>query len=84
MACVAINKIAWGAKVILMADLVYHSSCASLGHLLMAQHCHFRLNVCFSPSTVPHPPPLPTPPTRPPSICVITDAEKLPQKPDSL
>ena len=53
-----INKTAWGAKLILMADLVYHSSCASLDHLLMAQHCHFSLNV--SP-TAPHLPPPPTP-----------------------
>ena len=57
-----INKTAWGAKLILMAHLVCHSSCASLGHLLMAQHCHFWLNVCFSPPTAPHPPPPPTPP----------------------
>ena len=47
-----IYKTAWGAKLILMADLVYHSS---LGHLLMAQHCHFCLKVCFSPSMAPHP-----------------------------
>ena len=51
----SINKTAWGAKLILTADLVYHSSCASQGHLLMAQHCHFCLNVCFSPPTAPHP-----------------------------
>ena len=41
-----INKTAWGAKLILTAGLVHHSSCASLGHLLMAQHCHFCLGVC--------------------------------------
>ena len=58
-----INKTAWVAKLILTADLLYHSSCASLGHLLMAQHCHFCLNVCFSPPTAPHPPPPFTPPT---------------------
>ena len=51
-----INKTAWGAKQILTADLVYHLSCASLGHLLMAQHCHFCLNVFFSPPTALHPP----------------------------
>ena len=60
-----INKAAWGAKLILTADLIYHSSCASLGHLLMAQHCHFCLNVCFSLPTARHTPPpsshLPTP-----------------------
>ena len=56
-----INKTAWGAKLILTADLVHHSSCASLGHLLKAQHCHFCLRVCFSPPMAPHPPPLPTP-----------------------
>ena len=65
-----INKTAWDAKLILTAGLVYHSSCASLGHLLMAQHCHFSLNVCFSPPTAPHRPP----PTD--SIRVITDVEK--------
>ena len=32
-----------------------------LGHLLMAQHCHMYLNVCFSLPTAPHLPPLPTP-----------------------
>ena len=57
-----INKTAWGAKLILTAGPVHHSSCASLGHLLMAQHCHFCLGVCFSPPTAPHPPPPPTPP----------------------
>ena len=44
-----INKTAWGAKLILMADLVYQVSCARLGHPLMAQHCHLCLNVCFNP-----------------------------------
>ena len=83
-----INKTAWGAKLILTADLVYHSSCASLGYLLMAHHCHLRLNVCFSPPVAlqPPPPPTPPPPIRPPpidSICVITDVEKLPQKPEA-
>ena len=57
-----INKTAWGAKLILTADPVHHSSCANLGHLLIAQHCHFCLRVCFSPPTAPHPPPTPTPP----------------------
>ena len=60
-----INKTAWGAKLILTAGLVHHSSCASLGHLLMAQHCHFCLGVCFGPPTAPHPPPPPTPPAHP-------------------
>ena len=66
-----INKTAWGAKLILTAGLVHHSSCAGLGHLLMAQHCHFCLGVCFSPPTAPHPPPPPID-----SIRVITDVEK--------
>ena len=57
----SINKTAWGAKRILTVDLVYHSSCASLGHLLMAYHCHLCLNVCFSPPTTPHLPPHPPP-----------------------
>ena len=51
-----INKTAWGAKLILTADLVHHSSCANLGHPLMAQHCHFCLGVCFGPPAAPHPP----------------------------
>ena len=38
-----INKTAWSAKLILTADLAYPVSCASLGHLLMAQHCHLCL-----------------------------------------
>ena len=57
-----INKTAWDAKLILTADLAYHLSYASLGHLLMAHHCHFCLNICFRP-TAPHPPPLPIPPS---------------------
>ena len=52
-----------------MADLAYPVSYASLGHLLMAQHCHLSLNVFFSPPTVPHPPLLPTQP--PPTIDII-------------
>ena len=62
-----INKTAWGAKMILTADLAYPASCASLGHLLMPQHCHLCLNACFSPPTAPHP----LPPPRD-SICDIT------------
>ena len=52
-----INKTAWGAKLILTAGLAYPVSCASLGHLLTAQHCHLCLNVCFGPPS-PHPPPI--------------------------
>ena len=48
-----INKTAWGAKLILTADLVYQVSCARLGHPLMAQHCHLCLNVCFGPPAAP-------------------------------
>ena len=55
-----INKTAWGAKRILTAGLAYPVSCASLGHLLMAQHCHLCLSACFSPPSASHPPP-PTP-----------------------
>ena len=51
-----IYKTAWGAKLILMAGLVYPESCASLGHLMMAQNCRLRLYVCFSPPTAPPPP----------------------------
>ena len=66
-----INKTAWGSKLILTADLVYK---VRLGHLLMAQHCHLCLNVCFSPPTAAHPPPQPTPYID--SIRVITAVEK--------
>ena len=76
-----INKTAWGAKLILTADLVYQVSCSWLGHQLMAQHCHLCLNVCF---TAPHPPPSPTPPpSHPPpidSIRVITAVQKTASK----
>ena len=34
---VSINKAAWGAKLILTADVAFPVSCASLGHLLIAQ-----------------------------------------------
>ena len=71
-----INKTAWGAKLIPMADLAFPVTCASLGHLLMAKHCPFCLNVCFSPPTAPHPPPPPTPHpfhlTPPPTPCPFT------------
>ena len=46
-----INKTTWGTKLILTADPTYPVSCASLGHLLMAQHCHLCSNVCLSPLT---------------------------------
>ena len=69
-----INKTAWGAKLILTADWVYQVSCARLSHPLMAQHCHFCLNVCFRPPTAPHPPPTCPPPID--SIRVITAIQK--------
>ena len=80
-----INKTAWGAKLILTADLVYQVSCARLGHPLMAQHCHLCLNVCFSPPTAPHPPPPPTPPPTPYRLNprYYSRPKKLPQKPDA-
>ena len=59
-----INKTAWGAKLILTAGLAYPVSCACLGHLLMAQHGHLCLSVCFSPPLASHPPPS-HPPTHP-------------------
>ena len=52
-----INKTAWGATLILTADLAFIVNCASMGHLLMAEYCHLCLNVCFSLPTAPHPPP---------------------------
>ena len=87
LACVGINKTSWGAKLILTADLVHHLSCASLGHLLMAQHCHFCLNVCFSPPTTPNPllPPTPLPfhPSTPyrPNLRCYRHQKNPPQKP---
>ena len=61
-----INKTAWGAKLILTAGLAYPVSCASLGHLLMAQHCHLSLSVCFSPPLAfPPTPASPPPPSHP-------------------
>ena len=79
MACVAlggINKPACGAKLILTADLACPVSCASLGHLPMAQHCPLCLNGCFSPPTAPHLPPHPSP-TRPPPIDSIRDIKAI-------
>ena len=67
-----VNKTAWSAKLILTADLVYQVRFARLSHLLMAQHCHLCLNVCFSPPTAlhpPHPPPID-------SFRIITAVEK--------
>ena len=81
------NKTAWGAKLILTADLVYQVSFASLGELLMAQHCHLCLNVCLSPPTAPHPPPPPIPPPfHPPTPYRLnpryySHQKKLPQEP---
>ena len=54
-----INKTAWDVKLILMADLAFPVSCASLGHLLMVQHCPSSLNICFNLPMAPHPPPPP-------------------------
>ena len=70
-----INKTEWGAKLILTAGLAYPVSCASLGHLLMAQHCHLCLSVCFSLPSASHPPlpPPHPPPTRTPPIDSIRD-----------
>ena len=34
-----INMTAWGAKLILTTDLAFPVSCASMGYLLMVQHC---------------------------------------------
>ena len=61
-----INKTGWGAKLILTADLAYPVSYASLGHLLMAQHCPSSLNICFNLPTAPHHPPKPASPSPPP------------------
>ena len=45
MACVTprgiINNTAWDAKLIVTANLAFPVSCASMGHLLIAQHCPF-------------------------------------------
>ena len=50
------NKAARGAKLILTADLASPVSCARLGHLLMAQHCHLCLSACLRLPTRPHSP----------------------------
>ena len=50
-----INRTAWGAKLILTADLAFPVSCASMGHLLMAQHCLLVFECLLQP-TPPHPP----------------------------
>ena len=63
------NKTAWGAKRILTAGLAYPVSCASLGHLLAAQHCHLFLSARLRLPTLPRLPP----PTRPPPIDSIRD-----------
>ena len=70
-----INKTAWGAKLMLTAGLPSPVSCASLSHLLMPQHCHLCLSVCFTPPTAPHPALPPTPPPKD-SICDITAVQK--------
>ena len=80
-----INKTAWGATLILTAGLAYLVSCASLGHLLTAQHCHLCLSVCFSPPSASHPPP---PPPHPPTPYRLNPGyysrlKKLPQKPET-
>ena len=64
----SINKTAWGTKRILTAGLAYPVSCAILGSLLMAQHCHLCLSTCFSSPSASHPslpPPTPLSPTHP-------------------
>ena len=82
-----INKTAWGAKLILTADLAYPVNCVSLGHLLIEQHCRLCLNICFILPMAPHLPPPPAPtflhlPTLMDLICDITAIKKkLPQKP---
>ena len=79
-------KTARSAKLILTADLTFPMSCASLGHLLMEQHCHLCLSACFSLPTAPQPPPhtlYPTPshlPTPIDSISDITAVEKTKSK----
>ena len=70
-----INKTAWGTKRILTAGLAYPVSCAILGSLLMAQHCHLCLSACFSPPSASHPPPPHPhpPPAHPPPTDSIRD-----------
>ena len=55
-----INKTAWGAKLILTADLAYPVNCAcQSGSPTDGTALRF---VCFSPYTAPHPPSPPLPP----------------------
>ena len=57
-----ISKTAWRAKLIVTAYLASPVSCASLSHLLMAQHYHLCLNACFNLPTAPiHPTTHPNP-----------------------
>ena len=79
----SINKTAWGAKLILTAGLAFSVSCASMGHLLMAQRCPLCLNVCFSPPTAPHHPPHPHPTVHLlwTQSVILQQSKKLPQKP---
>ena len=77
-----INKAAWGTKLILTADLASPVSCASLGHLLMAQHCHLCLSAFFSPPTAPHP--SPTHPLYTQSVILQLSKNYILQKPGAL
>ena len=75
-----IDKAAWGDKLILAVDPASPVSCASLGHLLMVQHCPLCLSAYFSPLTASHPPPPPIPPPID-SISDIIAVEKTTSKP---
>ena len=67
----ALNKTAWGTKLLLTAVQASLVDCISLCHLLKAQHCSLSANGCFNP-------PFGFPLTPPPidSICDITRAGK--------
>ena len=73
-----INKTAWGVKLILTADLVYQVSRASLGHPLMAHHCHVFECLLW--------PAYSSPPTHPYRLNphYYSCRKKLPQKPGAL
>ena len=89
MALEGINRIAWGARLLLTAVLASLVDSTSLCPILRAQHCCLSPNGCFSPPLASYPPP-PSPhppPTRPPpidSIRDITGTEKTIQKTSSI
>ena len=76
-----IDKTAWGARLILTADMAYPVSCAGLGHLLMARDCHLHFSVSFGPPTTPHPSSLSPNHLLKTQSAILQQSKILPQKP---